>query len=362
MKRKVFMQMLFGLILSIIAVAFIYDFLVGKIGIWMIRFISDVFSLSYERSLEIYTAVFREHWDLFILLAVGTMFLCLFRISLSWFGRYFDQINKGIYALLSTEHETIKMSPEIKLVEDNLNTVQQTLEQQRAEAELSEQKKDDLIMYLAHDIKTPLTSVIGYLSVLDETKDMQKAKREKCISISLEKAHRLETLVNEFFEITRFHRENIVITKKMVDLNYLLVQLVDEFYPQMQANAVRIETDISRDMRIYGDADYLARAFQNLIRNAITYSDKNSVIHIRALLQGEDAIIDISNQGETISLEEQAHIFEKFYRADEARQANTGGSGLGLAIAKSIIALHHGTICVKSENRTTTFTISLPAV
>lgn len=362
MKRKVFIQMVIVLTASAVAVLILYNFLQGKFGVWTIRLISFVSGISYDRALEIYTAIFRNHWTEFMFLAMGIVFLCLFHFSLTWFGKYFDQINKGIHSLLGTEHEAIKMSPEMKSVEENLNTVQRTLEQQRAEASLSEQKKDDLIMYLAHDIKTPLTSIVGYLSVLAETREMPEVQREKCIRISLEKANRLEKLINEFFEITRFHRQDIVISKKEIDLNYLLIQLVDEFHPQMEADLKRAEINIKEDVRVYGDADYLARAFQNLLRNAITYSDKNSVIHIGACLQRDNAIIAVTNEGETISPEVQAHIFEKFYRADNARQANTGGSGLGLAIAKNIIALHNGSICVKSENRKTTFSISLPAV
>lgn len=362
MKRKVFLQMVLVLTASAVTVLILYNFLQGKVGVWTIRFISFVSGKSYEHALGIYTSVFRNHWAEFMFLAMGIVFLVLFHFSLTWFGKYFDQINKGIHALLTTEHELIKMSPEIKVVEENLNKVQRTLEQQRAEAILAEQKKDDLILYLAHDIKTPLTSIVGYLSLLEETKEMPQPQREKCIHISLEKAHRLEKLINEFFEITRFHKQDIIISKKEIDLHYLLIQLVDECYPQMEASLKRAEINIREDIRVYGDANYLARAFQNLLRNAITYSDTNSLIHIGAFLQEENAIITVTNEGETISSDEQAHIFEKFYRADDARQANTGGSGLGLAIAKNIITLHNGTISVQSENRKTTFSISLPTI
>lgn len=362
MKRKVFVQMVIVLAASAAAVFLLYHFLQGKLGVWTVDLISCVSGISEDRALGVYTAIFRDHWSEFMLLAMGIVFLCLFHFSLTWFGKYFDQINKGIQALLRTEHEAIVMSPEMKSVEENLNTVQLTLEQQRAEAALAEQKKDDLIMYLAHDIKTPLTSIVGYLSILDETKEMPEAQRERCIHISLEKANRLERLINEFFEITRFRRQDLVLSKKKIDLHYLLIQLVDEFYPQMEADSKRAEIGIKEDIWVYGDGNYLARAFQNLLRNAITYSSKNSLIGIGASLQEEHAVITVTNEGETIPPDEQAHIFEKFYRADDARQANTGGAGLGLAIAKNIITLHNGTIGVLSENRKTTFTISLPAV
>jgi two-component system sensor histidine kinase VanS len=295
-----------------------------------------------------------------MLFAMAVVFLILFHFSLTWFGKYFDSINRGINALLSPDHEPIIMPREMRFVEENLQTVQRTLEEQRAETELAEQKKDELILYLAHDIKTPLTSVIGYLSILDENKDMDTAQREKCVRIGLEKATRLEKLINEFFEITRFRQADITLSKSKIDLHYMLIQLVDEFTPQLQACLVEIQIHMPEDIYLYGDADYLARALQNILKNAVAYSDANSVISISSQRMGDKVKITISNIGDTISPEQQAHIFEKFYRADEARQGNTGGAGLGLAIAKNIVVLHGGTITVESENRNTTFTILLP--
>ena len=144
------------------------------------------------------------------------------------------------------------MPKEMRFVEENLQTVQRTLEQQRAEAELSEQKKDEIILYLAHDIKTPLTSVIGYLSILDENKEMDTIQREKCIRVSLDKAMRLEKLINEFFEITRFRQSDITLSKTKIDIHYLLIQLVDEFTPQLQTGHVKIEIDMPKDVYLHG--------------------------------------------------------------------------------------------------------------
>ena len=140
----------------------------------------------------------------------------------------------------------------------------------------------------------------------------------------------------------------------------MLIQLVDEFTPQLQASHVEVDILMAEDVQIRGDANYLARAFQNVLKNAVAYSDRGSVITISVYYQKENAIINVSNTGDTILPEQQAHIFEKFYRADEARQGNTGGAGLGLAIAKNIIVLHGGTIAVESQERKTTFTITLP--
>ncbi|RGK43063.1 sensor histidine kinase [Dorea formicigenerans] len=360
MKRKVFLQLVLMIAVSGIAVLLLYNFLKGKIGIWTIGLLSHIPRIDYNKAYGVYEAVFRNHWTEFMFLAMAVVFLILFHFSLTWFGRYFDSINKGINALLSQNHESITMPKEMRFVEENLQTVQRTLEQQRAEAELSEQKKDEIILYLAHDIKTPLTSVIGYLSILDENKEMDTIQREKCIRVSLDKAMRLEKLINEFFEITRFRQSDITLSKTKIDIHYLLIQLVDEFTPQLQTGHVKIEIDMPKDVYLHGDANYLARAFQNILKNAVVYSDTDSVIVISGTTSGENVVITVSNTGDTISPEQQTHIFEKFYRADEARQGNTGGAGLGLAIAKNIVMLHGGTIAVKSENRQTTFTIILP--
>ena len=362
MKRKVFIQLVCMLSVSGIAVLLLYNFLRGKIGVWGIGLLSQLPGIDYDQAYTIYEAVFRDHWAEFMFLAMALVFLLLFHFSLTWFGKYFDSINKGINALLTKQHEPITMPKEMRFVEENLQTVQQTLEQQQKEAELAEQKKDELILYLAHDIKTPLTSVIGYLSILDENKEMDKEQREKCIRVGLEKATRLEKLINEFFEITRFRQADFSLSKSKIDLHYMLIQLIDEFTPGLQAAHVEIQINMPEDIYIFGDANYLARAFQNVIKNAIAYSDTNSVIIISALYQTDKVMISVTNTGDTILPEQQEHIFEKFYRADEARRGNTGGAGLGLAIAKNIVILHGGMISVESKNRKTTFTILLPDI
>ena len=362
MKRKVFMQLVIMLVMSGIAVLLLYNFLQGKIGVWGIGLLSLLPGIDYEQAYKIYEMIFREHWTELMFAAMAVVFLILFHFSLTWFGKYFDSINKGINALLSQQPEPIKMPKEMRFVEENLQTVQRTLAEQRKEEELAEQKKDELILYLAHDIKTPLTSVIGYLSILDENKDMEQEQREKCIHVGLEKATKLEKLINEFFEITRFRQSDFALSKVKIDLHYMLIQLVDEFTPSLQAAQLEIEINMPKDVYIFGDANYLARAFQNIIKNAIAYSDTNSVIVISAVYQTDKVVISVINTGDTILPEQQEHIFEKFYRADEARQGNTGGAGLGLAIAKNIVALHGGNITVESENRKTVFIISLPDI
>ncbi len=221
-------------------------------------------------------------------------------------------------------------------------------------------RKNDLITYLAHDLKTPLTSVIGYLSLLDEAPDMPALQKEKYIHIALDKADRLEKLINEFFEITRYNLQQIDCEKETIDLCYMLVQMTDEFYPLLNAHGNTIEMCVEDNITVYGDAEKLARVFNNVLKNAIAYSYPDTLIEIWAEADPNRVKVFLRNRGKTIPAVKLENIFEKFFRLDEARTTNTGGAGLGLAIAKEIVTLHSGSITAKSENELTTFCVSLP--
>lgn len=284
-------------------------------------------------------------------------------------------------------------------------------------------RKNDLITYLAHDLKTPLTSVVGYLSLLDEAPDMPEAQKEKYVHITLDKARRLEKLINEFFEITRYNLQQIVLEKETVDLHFMLIQMTDEFYPLLAAhgNTVRLELqprqeegresegqeiegkrggrqrverrgterreiegqrnerreiegqrnercgtegqEISRpseNIVVYADGEKLARVFNNILKNAIAYSYPDTEIRVACTALEDRVSVTFSNQGKTIPAQRLDSVFEKFFRLDDARSTNSGGAGLGLAIAKDIVTLHGGTITAHSADEVTTFTVELP--
>ena len=233
---------------------------------------------------------------------------------------------------------------------------------QRHEQMLKEEasRKNDLIAYLAHDLKTPLTSVIGYLALLDEAQDMPIEQKTKYVNIALSKALRLEKLINEFFDITRYNLQQIDLEKESINLCHMLVQMTDEFYPLLNAHGNQTEVCVDEDITVYGDSMKLARVFNNILKNAIYYSYPDTIIKIWAESTDTDVWIYFCNKGKTIPAGKLNSIFEKFFRMDEARSTNTGGAGLGLAIAKEIITLHGGKITAESENESTTFRISLP--
>ncbi len=221
-------------------------------------------------------------------------------------------------------------------------------------------RRNDLVAYLAHDLKTPLTSVIGYLSLLDEAPDMPREQRANYTRITLEKAYRLEKMINEFFEITRYNLQQILVQKEPVDLYYLLVQLTDELLPALEAHGNTVVLRAGESLQISGDADKLARAMGNVLKNAAAYSYPNTEILLSAEETADSVILRCTNRGKTIPKERLGLLFEKFYRLDEARTTSAGGAGLGLAIAKEIIALHGGTIFADSSDDAVTFTIILP--
>lgn len=221
-------------------------------------------------------------------------------------------------------------------------------------------RKNDLITYLAHDLKTPLTSVIGYLYLLSEAPDMPTEQRIKYVGITLEKAKRLESLLNEFFDITRDNLQQIQLDVEIIDLSYMLVQMTDEFFPLLKEHGNTIELETDDNLKISGDSIKLARVFNNILKNAIAYSDPDTAIVVSAHDTGETVEIKFVNRGKTIPPEKLERVFEKFFRLDEARNSNTGGAGLGLAIAKEIVSLHHGTIAAQSHEGQTTFTVILP--
>ena len=234
---------------------------------------------------------------------------------------------------------------------------------QRQEQLLREEsnRKNDLITYLAHDLKTPLTSVVGYLSLLEEAPDMPVEQKARYVHIALDKALRLERLINEFFEITRYNLQQIVLEKENVDLSFLLVQLADEFYPILAAHKNTVHLESGEGLSVLGDGEKLARVFNNILKNAVAYSYPDTEIEICCERQEKWIRVIFRNRGGTIPRQKLDAIFEKFFRLDDARNTNTGGAGLGLAIAREIVTLHQGRIWAESADEVTTFIVELPA-
>lgn len=357
--QKMFLQTMVLLMAAIFIVLLIRSIGRGSIGNGITRLISAIFNIEWEQAASIYFHNIRGHIEVIMMITIIVFFIIFFRLSLMWFTKYFDEIVAGIDLLAEESQNKITMSPELNFIEKKLNQVKNKLETQAKEVQEAVQRKNELVVYLAHDIKTPLTSVIGYLSLLDETPDMPTEQKAKYVHITLEKAYRLESLIHEFFEITRYNLQTVPLKKENIDLYYMLLQITDEAYPQLSANGKQVVIHTGEDLTIYGDPDKLARVFNNILKNAITYSDNGSTISISAEVQGSMTAIRFENEG-SIPQEKLESIFEKFYRLDDARSSTTGGAGLGLAIARDILTLHGGTIEAQSDNAHTVFSVTLP--
>lgn len=348
---------------AVFIIFILYRFILcGNFGNWMVALIQQYLHMDYENALNFYQQSFRNYMEIFMLVGILVVFFIIFRIYLKWFTRYFIEINKGIDVLLNENNEDVSLSPELAATERKINTIKHTLEKRKLDTQISEQRKNDLVVYLAHDLKTPLTSVIGYLSLLHDEKQISEELRDKYMSISLEKAERLEELINEFFEITRFNLSNITLQKTRVNLTRLLEQLVFEFKPMLLDKKLHCNLCVEPDLKIICDPNNMQRVFDNLLRNAVFYSYENSTIDISVEKSDKALMITFTNAGNTIPKENLSRIFEQFYRLDTSRSSNSGGAGLGLAIAKKIVELHGGAIQTKSENEKIQFSVILPII
>lgn len=347
--------------LSVFIVAALYRLLwkrrMGNVIVW---FLVNVMNMNHQEAFYFYSDHFRLNKDLFFCAAVFLIFAMMLWRLFRGMSRYFSEINQGIESLLTDGGEQIHLSPEMLPFERKLNAVKRTLAERKEQTALAERRKDELVMYLAHDIRTPLTSVIGYLNLLEEEPDSPPEQRAKRVHIALDKAYRLETMIHELFEITRYNSQQITLSRETVDLCCLLVQLMDELTPVLAARGNTAVLRMDEDLTVQGDAEKLARVFGNILKNAAAYSDPQTEIAVSARRAEQDVIIRFQNRGEDIPAEKLEALFDKFYRLDQARSSGTGGTGLGLAIAKEIVLLHGGSIQAASEHRTITFTVRLP--
>lgn len=361
--KSTFWSFIVQCMISLTIMGIIMIILAESRAIFDFQWLYNIFPHLYDLLDNIYELVFERGYFVFIIF--GTTLIIVLSLLYKLLNKIFSYVfavSESADKLFDKNVEYINLPPEMVEVEKKLNHFKTEAIKNERLARENEQKKDELIVYLAHDIKTPLTSMIGYLSLLSEIKDMPQEQRNRYIDIALDKSYRLEDLINELFDVARFNSEKIVLEKEEINLNLMLEQIADDFYPTLKEMNKKINFTSDEKTILYADPDKLSRVFNNLIKNAVNYSKENTDIDISIMTKENQATVKITNKGKQIPKEKLDKIFEKFYRLDSSRTSKTGGSGLGLAIAKEIVELHGGRIYAESDMKETTFCVTLPII
>lgn len=299
---------------------------------------------------------------LYVLLGIGIFsisFLLLQRKSIKYIGKIAAAIQNISEGDLNTRID-VEGDDEFAMIASNLNRMEEDIRDLMDKEREAERTKNELITNVAHDLRTPLTSIIGYLELLSNGVSLSPEMQKKYIDIVYIKAKRLEKLIEDLFGFTRMNCGKISMNVGKVDIIKLLGQLLEEFYPSFADRDLTYElTSNVPALVISADGNLLARLFDNLINNAIKYGAEGKKVLVKVNAEENVVTVSVTNYGYVIPEEELPLIFNKFYRVEHSRSTTTGGTGLGLAIAKSIVDMHGGTISVTSDLNGTVFTVRL---
>ena len=282
--------------------------------------------------------------------------------------RSIQQVTSGNYGVQCE----VEYDDELGSLAANINVLSKTLlakekeseklkEKERAALDIernAERQKNELITNVAHDLRTPLTTIVGYLELIKDDAALSKEDVHKYSGIAYEKSIRLQEMMDDLFEFTKLDNADIKLNKIMINLSGLIMQMTDEFYPSFKDCNITPIVDLPEEnIYVQGDGQLLARVFDNLISNALKYGYHNTDLKIEVSGDEKYATVKVINHGDTIAPEDIPLLFNKFYRTDSSRNSKTGGTGLGLAITKNIVDLHHGDISVTSDDQITTFIV-----
>ena len=310
-------------------------------------------------------AIEKQHTAVVLLyLILGILlFSVTFMILQEPYIRYISRISEAVQNIsegnLNTVIDVIG-DDEFSSMAANLNHMAADIKKLMEKERESERTKNELITNVAHDLRTPLTSIIGYLELLAGNQQVPADMQHKYIEIAYGKSRRLQKLIEDLFGFTKLNCGKIAMHVGQIDIVKLLGQLVEEAYPNF------VEKGLSYDLQsnvpakiINADGNLLARLFDNLIGNAIKYGADGKRVLVKIHAEGETVTVSVTNYGYVIPADELPLIFNKFYRVEQSRSSSTGGTGLGLAIAKEIVDMHGGTISVASDLNGTVFTVKL---
>ena len=299
---------------------------------------------------------------LYVLLGIvifSVTFMILEEPGIRYLGRISDAVQSISQGNLNTEVD-VTGDDEFSAMAANLNKMSSDIRRLMDKEREAERTKNELITNVAHDLRTPLTSIIGYLELLAGNTQIPQEMQHKYIEIAYSKSRRLEKLIEDLFGFTKLNYGKIAMHIGQIDIVKLLEQLLEEAYPNFE------EKNLSYDLQsnvpakiISADGNLLARLFDNLIGNAIKYGADGKRVLVKIHGEEDTVTVSVTNFGRVIPADELPLLFNKFYRVEQSRSATTGGTGLGLAIAKEIVDMHGGTIRVASDLNGTVFTVKL---
>lgn len=301
--------------------------------------------------------------NVFLIIFIPLAILFFFLLTKPY-ATYFNEISRGIHQLAKGDFKNrvhISSKDEFRQIADDLNLASEKLQAAVERGEFAENSKDQLVVNLAHDLRTPLTSVLGYLDWILKDPQLTEEQVRHYANIAFTKSQRLEKLIDELFEITRMSYGMLPIKKSRIDISELLMQLNEELYPAFENHRLTSRLNIMPNLWMNGDGELLARVFENLLTNAIRYGQDGQFVDINCERNEGQVIVQVVNYGGFIAPEELPHIFDMYYTSNRSRTHQEGGTGLGLFIAKNIVEQHDGIITAESNVVRTLFEVKLPA-
>lgn len=352
-----------GKILIYVVQSFIITVMVEFFLILNIYFIT---SSDRNSQISLYSKSYGEKlpFEVFIYVILG---IIIFTVSLvlqmNSMINYIGMIKEGVDRIAQGDFQTeilVKGNDEFAIIAENLNKMMGEISELMDNEREVERSKNQLITNVAHDLRTPLTSIIGYMELLVNGNNIPDETRDKYLKVAYNKSLRLQKLIEDLFGFTKLNYGKIAMNIAKVDIVKLMAQLLEEFYPNFMENSLEYSLESTENqIMIEADGDLLARLFDNLINNAIKYGKDGKKVSV--VIRKIDDIVHVAviNYGKVIPKEDIDKVFNKFYRVEQSRSVNTGGTGLGLAIAKNIAMMHGGDIVVQSDLYGTIFDVTL---